>query len=63
MHSKMACSLLGSIVVIIGLYILLWGKNKEMKTCVSKLAQEAEEVKEQDQSQLQVIAVSSCDSR
>ncbi|XP_040987365.1 WAT1-related protein At3g30340-like [Juglans microcarpa x Juglans regia] len=57
-------SLLGSIVVIIGLYILLWGKNKEMKTCVSKLAQDShEEVKEQDQSQLQVIAVSSCDSR
>ncbi|XP_042950289.1 WAT1-related protein At3g30340-like [Carya illinoinensis] len=55
-------SLLGSIVVIIGLYILLWGKNDELKTCVSKLAQESEEVKEQDQSQMQVIAVS-CDSR
>ncbi|XP_059444559.1 WAT1-related protein At3g30340-like isoform X2 [Corylus avellana] len=54
-------SLLGSIIVIIGLYILLWGKNKEMKICATKLAQEAEGIKEQE-SQLQVIAVS-CESR
>lgn len=50
-------SLLGSIIVIIGLYILLWGKNKEMKICGTKLAQEAEVIKEQE-SQLQVIGVS-----
>ncbi|KAJ4711757.1 WAT1-related protein [Melia azedarach] len=49
-------SLLGSITVIIGLYILLWGKNKEMQNCASKVAQEAEENKEQEP-QLQGIAV------
>ncbi|GMY30683.1 WAT1-related protein At3g30340-like [Fagus crenata] len=54
-------SLLGSFIVIMGMYILLWGKNKEMKVCLTKIAQEAEEIKEQE-SQLQVIAVS-CDSR
>ena len=54
-------SLLGSFIVIIGMYILLWGKNKEMKVFLTKIAQEAEEIKEQE-SQLQVIAVS-CDSR
>ncbi|XP_022995600.1 WAT1-related protein At3g30340-like [Cucurbita maxima] len=30
-------SLLGSVSVIIGLYILLWGKNKEMETSTSKV--------------------------
>lgn len=42
-------SLLGSIIVIIGLYILLWGKKKEMQKCVTKLAQEAEAIKELEQ--------------
>lgn len=55
-------SLLGSIVVIIGLYILLWGKKKEMQNFVSKLAQEAEENKTQQEPHLQVIPVPS-DSR
>ncbi|KAH9774802.1 hypothetical protein WN944_012729 [Citrus x changshan-huyou] len=50
-------SLLGSITVIIGLYILLWGKNKEMQNCVSKVTQEAEDIKEQEP-QLPVITVS-----
>ncbi|XP_030540137.1 WAT1-related protein At3g30340-like [Rhodamnia argentea] len=50
-------SLLGSVIVIIGLYILLWGKNKEMQDCVVKVAQEAEEIKEQDP-KLQVVTVS-----
>lgn len=50
-------SLLGSITVIIGLYILLWGKNKEMQNCVSKVTQEAEDIKEQEP-HLPVIAVS-----
>ncbi|XWS48701.1 hypothetical protein CRYUN_Cryun13aG0098900 [Craigia yunnanensis] len=52
-------SLLGSIVVIIGLYILLWGKKKEMQNCASKIAQEAKEIREQE-TQLSVITVS-CD--
>ncbi|XP_022155622.1 WAT1-related protein At3g30340-like isoform X2 [Momordica charantia] len=30
-------NLLGSVIVIVGLYILLWGKNKEMKNCASKV--------------------------
>ena len=54
-------SILGSIIVIIGMYILLWGKNKEMKVCLTKLAHEAEGIKEQEP-QLQVVAIS-CDSR
>ncbi|PSS11275.1 WAT1-related protein [Actinidia chinensis var. chinensis] len=38
-------SLLGSIIVIAGLYILLWGKNKELlQTCDTKISQENEEV-------------------
>ncbi|PKI76547.1 hypothetical protein CRG98_003098 [Punica granatum] len=36
-------SLVGSIIVIIGLYILLWGKNKEMQKCATRIAQEEEE--------------------
>ncbi|KAM7525982.1 hypothetical protein LguiA_015884 [Lonicera macranthoides] len=54
-------SLLGSIIVIAGLYMLLWGKNKEMQNCPTKVAQETEEMKEQEQ-QFQVIAIT-CDSR
>ncbi|KAM5571411.1 WAT1-related protein [Rosa sericea] len=42
-------SLLGSIIVIIGLYILLWGKKKEMQKYMAKLAQETEAMKEQEQ--------------
>lgn len=38
-------SMLGSIIVIIGLYILLWGKKKEMQNCAPKLTQE---IKEED---------------
>ncbi|KAH7560833.1 hypothetical protein ACOSP7_016745 [Xanthoceras sorbifolium] len=65
-------SLLGSITVIAGLYILLWGKDKEMRNCSSRVAQAAEEsqkCREQDtkqepqmqqETQLQVITVS-CD--
>ena len=41
-------SLLGSIVVIVGLYILLWGKKKEMQKCATKLVQESEAIKEQE---------------
>eukprot|EP00257_Ricinus_communis_P025652 XP_025013066.1 WAT1-related protein At3g30340 isoform X2 [Ricinus communis] len=54
-------SLLGSIIVIIGLYILLWGKNREMQNHATKVAQEAEEIKEQEP-QSQVITVP-CDAR
>lgn len=55
-------SLLGSIVVIIGLYILLWGKKKEMQTCVNKLPQEAtdqDHIKLDQEPQLSVIRVTS----
>ncbi|XP_062074756.1 WAT1-related protein At3g30340-like [Humulus lupulus] len=54
-------NLIGSVVVIIGLYILLWGKKKEMQNFADKLAQEAEENKIPEP-QLQAITVSS-DSR
>lgn len=54
-------SLLGSVIVIIGLYILLWGKNKEMQDCAMKVAQEAEQIKEQEL-KLQVVTVS-CESQ
>ncbi|KAM7280281.1 hypothetical protein ACFE04_007415 [Oxalis oulophora] len=46
-------TLLGSGLVIIGLYILLFGKNKESEKRVRNIQQEAEESKGQDQ--LQVI--------
>ncbi|KAG2395945.1 WAT1-related protein [Vigna angularis] len=60
-------SVMGSILVIIGLYILLWGKTMEMKNRVTKLVQEAEETKEQEpQPQIQQLTVyvhtESCDS-
>ncbi|XP_027931534.1 WAT1-related protein At3g30340-like [Vigna unguiculata] len=51
-------SVMGSIVVIIGLYILLWGKTVEIKNRVTKLVQEAEETKEQEpQPQIQQLTV------
>ncbi|CAB4280346.1 unnamed protein product [Prunus armeniaca] len=54
-------SLLGSVIVIIGLYILLWGKKKEMQKCVTKLVQETDAIKEQE-AHLPAITVS-IDSR
>ncbi|KAA8519360.1 hypothetical protein F0562_013616 [Nyssa sinensis] len=54
-------SVFGSIIVIGGLYILLWGKSKEMRNCGTKVAGENEETKDQE-SQLQIINVA-CDSR
>ncbi|KAG4977755.1 hypothetical protein JHK86_037229 [Glycine max] len=61
-------SVMGSILVIIGLYILLWGKSMEMQNRVVKLVQEAEETKEQEpQPQIQQLTVyvhaESCDSQ
>ncbi|KAJ0047769.1 hypothetical protein Pint_14942 [Pistacia integerrima] len=53
-------SLLGSIIVIIGLYILLWGKKKEMQNCATKVGlgqDQAEEIKGQEP-QLQLVTVS-----
>ena len=41
-------SVLGSILVIAGLYILLWGKSKEEEDCVMKQSQVAKEVPECD---------------
>ncbi|KAH7841173.1 hypothetical protein Vadar_026637 [Vaccinium darrowii] len=55
-------SVLGSIIVIAGLYILLWGKNKEMQNCVAKVSQDTEEIKDQEPP-LQVNIVVDCDSR
>ncbi|KAF4353069.1 hypothetical protein CsatB_004895 [Cannabis sativa] len=51
-------NVIGSVVVIIGLYILLWGKKKEMQNFANKLAQETEENKIQEP-QLQAITISS----
>ncbi|XP_057433499.1 WAT1-related protein At3g30340-like [Lotus japonicus] len=56
-------SVIGSILVMIGLYILLWGKSKEMQNRLVNLDQEAEETKEQEpQLQIQHLTVT-CDSR
>ncbi|KAK7302974.1 hypothetical protein RJT34_13872 [Clitoria ternatea] len=56
-------SVMGSILVMIGLYILLWGKSMEMQNRVTKLVQQAEEIKEQElQPQRQVHLTVSCDS-
>ncbi|KAI5447697.1 hypothetical protein KIW84_015233 [Lathyrus oleraceus] len=57
-------SVVGSILVMIGLYILLWGKSKEVQKRLIKLAEEAEKTKEQEpqQPQIQLLTVS-CDSR
>ncbi|XP_076942848.1 WAT1-related protein At3g30340-like [Bidens hawaiensis] len=42
-------SLVGSAIVVVGLYILLWGKNKELQTCgVEKGDLENEKAKAQD---------------
>lgn len=41
-------SVLGSVLVMVGLYILLWGKKKEMQNRLIKNDQEAQEIKEQD---------------
>ncbi|KAJ4847550.1 hypothetical protein Tsubulata_035273 [Turnera subulata] len=47
-------SFLGSIIVIIGLYILLWGKNKEMQSHAVRVAQAStEEFKEQEDKEMQ----------
>ncbi|PIA34956.1 hypothetical protein AQUCO_03700306v1 [Aquilegia coerulea] len=43
-------SVLGSILVIIGLYILLWGKSKEAKACVVKSTQATIEEGDQEPS-------------
>lgn len=42
---------MGSIVVVIGLYVLLWGKNKEMQKCTTRIAQEQEELDEETKEQ------------
>ncbi|XP_022862128.1 WAT1-related protein At4g01440-like isoform X2 [Olea europaea var. sylvestris] len=53
-------SLIGSITVMAGLYMLLWGKNKEMKNQEIKVVQseETQETKEQEP-QFQVIGITS----
>ncbi|XP_052171079.1 WAT1-related protein At3g30340-like [Diospyros lotus] len=54
-------SLLGSVTVIAGLYILLWGKSMEMKSYVNKVGQGTQGRMEQEPV-LQVTTVN-CDSR
>jgi hypothetical protein len=44
------CSVLGSVLVIGGLYLLLWGKRQEALHCPSK---DIEDDKEQQQRQAQ----------
>ncbi|CAA3019651.1 WAT1-related At3g30340-like [Olea europaea subsp. europaea] len=53
-------SLIGSITVMAGLYMLLWGKNKEIKNREIKVVQseETQETKEQEP-QFQVIEITS----
>ncbi|XP_059645361.1 WAT1-related protein At3g30340-like [Cornus florida] len=41
-------SLLGSVTVIAGLYILLWGKSREIQNCVTGVDKETEECKDQE---------------
>ncbi|XP_061342761.1 WAT1-related protein At3g30340-like [Gastrolobium bilobum] len=55
-------SVMGSILVMIGLYILLWGKRREMQNRVIKLVQEAEEEIKEQEPQIEHLTVS-CDSR
>ncbi|KAK6941554.1 EamA domain [Dillenia turbinata] len=55
----MAAILMGSIAVIIGLYILLWGKNKDAQNWMTLLSQGDEQTKVQEP-QLHVIGVG-CD--
>ncbi|KAL0287365.1 UNVERIFIED_CONTAM: WAT1-related protein [Sesamum angustifolium] len=50
-------SLIGSVTVIAGLYILLWGKDKEMQKPEQKLVQGTEEIKDQEH-EFQVIKLS-----
>ncbi|XP_030530364.2 WAT1-related protein At3g30340-like [Rhodamnia argentea] len=41
-------SLLGSVLVIVGLYVLLWGKNREMLESVKEKAQPVQDIDEQE---------------
>ncbi|KAI3453282.1 hypothetical protein Pfo_009945 [Paulownia fortunei] len=50
-------SVIGSVSVIAGLYILLWGKDREMQKQDNKLVQETEEIKDQEP-EFQVIKIS-----
>lgn len=48
-----SCSVLGSVLVIGGLYLLLWGKRQEALHCPPKVAEDPE--KEPQQQQQQVV--------
>ncbi|XP_031114242.1 WAT1-related protein At3g30340-like [Ipomoea triloba] len=52
-------SVIGSVVVIIGLYILLWGKNKE----IHKVGQEREDEKDTESAFQGVVEDNNCESR
>ncbi|XP_030454164.1 WAT1-related protein At3g30340-like [Syzygium oleosum] len=41
-------SLLGSVLVIVGLYVLLWGKNREMHESIEKKAQPVQDIEDQE---------------
>lgn len=48
-------SLLGSVLVIVGLYVLLWGKNREMHESIKKMAQSARDIEDQE-AKVEVVA-------
>ncbi|XP_015943432.1 WAT1-related protein At1g68170 [Arachis duranensis] len=60
-------SLIGAILIVCGLYIVLWGKNKEMKKVTQLLPSEIMQLQQQDQQQtIQVVtstAVVKCEQQ
>jgi sugar phosphate permease len=46
-------SVLGSILMIMGLYILLWGKNRDASVTVASVKEEEEEEEEDKEKQTQ----------
>jgi len=49
-----ACSVLGSILLILGLYILLWGKKRDASEASSAAAEAAKEEEEEEDKEKQV---------
>ena len=48
-------SVLGSVLVIGGLYLLLWGKRQEALHCPPKVAEDADKEQQQQQQQQQAV--------
>jgi len=49
-----ACSVLGSILLILGLYILLWGKKRDASEASAAAAEAAKEEEEEEDKEKQV---------